>query len=693
MEQSCVIGVDVGGTHTDVAVMAGERLARGKALTTYDDFSRGLIEAIDVAAGRLDASLESLLSRTSTIFNATTVVTNSISELRGDRVGVLVTAGFPDVFRISGGPRLPLFDDHLQRNVPDLVERDAIAEVKGRIDAEGNELVPLDVDGLERAVDHLVDEIDVDALAICFMSSYANPSHELQAEELIHERHPDLFVSTSHRLFPVMRETRRWTTAVLNSFVQANAERYLETIHGRLADFGFDGTLAFFQGLGSGITKKRAAAFPLALLGSGPAAGALGANELARRMGHENILLGDMGGTSFDTCLIRANDIRIEKNVELGQFQTGLNLVDVVSIGAGGGSIVSVSERGVPQVGPRSASSTPGPACYGKGGTEATVTDAMLTLGLIDAANYLGGRMALHPDKAAQALRESLGDRFDWSAEEAAVAVHDLVVANMSNAIREVSVRKGHDPRDFVFFAYGGTLPMFAWQIAEAVGIDEVIVPEDSSVFCAEGLVGSDFALRRDQSLVWSLADLDSLDRVNETIEGIVETAIEEMEADGFKRESLTISRYADLKFPGQVFELTVPVPDRLTRENVAELIADFHRTYERTYGKGTAWAGSQPAMHLYTVAVSSAESKPEVAKRKHVHADAEARCSERQVFLPSTKAFETVPVLPASQFEVGAEHRGPLIVDAVDTTLFVPPGVAITRDEYMSYRLSRKEA
>jgi N-methylhydantoinase A len=404
------------------------------------------------------------------------------------------------------------------------------------------------------------------------------------------------------------------------------------------------------------------------------------------------VLLGDMGGTSFDTCLIRDNEIRIEKNVELGQLQTGLNLVDVVSIGAGGGSIVSVSERGVPQVGPRSASSTPGPACYGKGGTEATVTDAMLTLGLIDAGNYLGGRMALHPDKAKAALTEAIGDRFDWTPEEAAVAVHDLVVANMSNAIREVSVRKGHDPRDFVFLAYGGTLPMFAWQIAEAVGIDEVIVPEDSSVFCAEGLVGSDFALRRDQSLVWSLADLDSLDEVNATIDGIVETAIEEMEADGFKRDTLAISRYADLKFPGQVFELTVPVPERLTRDNVKELISNFHATYERTYGEGTAWAGSEPAMHLYTVAVNSSEPKPEAVGKKHVHADAEAKASEREIFLPSTKSFETVPVLPASQFAAGVEHVGPLIVDAVDTTLFVPPDVRITRDEFMSYRLSRKE-
>jgi N-methylhydantoinase A len=256
------IGVDVGGTHTDVQVAWNGRLERGKALTDYADFSRGLLRAIEVAADRFEVSLEELLAHTETIFNATTIVTNSISELRGDPVGVIVTAGFKDTFRLSGGPRLAEFDDHLQVNVPDLVDRRAIIEIGGRMSAHGVELVPLDLAEVDAAVDALVRDRGVDALAVCLLSSYANPAHEEAVEQRIRERHPRVFVSSSHRLFPVMRETRRWTTAVLNCFVQSTAETYLDTINRSLAGHGFTGTLAFFQGLGAGITAPACSTRP-----------------------------------------------------------------------------------------------------------------------------------------------------------------------------------------------------------------------------------------------------------------------------------------------------------------------------------------------------------------------------------------------------------------------------------------------
>ncbi|GAA1009869.1 hypothetical protein Aple_022720 [Acrocarpospora pleiomorpha] len=686
----CAIGVDVGGTHTDVQVAWNGRLERGKALTDYTDFSRGLLRAIEVAAEKFDVSLEHLLAHTDTIFNATTVVTNAISEFRGDRVGVLVTAGFKDTFRLSGGPRLAEFDDHLQVNVPDLVDRRAIIEIGGRMSAQGAELVPLDPAEVDAAVDTLVLDRGVDALAVCLLSSYANPAHEQAVEQRVRERHPGVFVSSSHRLFPVMRETRRWTTAVLNSFVQSTAETYLDTINRSLAEHGFAGTLAFFQGLGAGITQRRAKEFPLSLLASGPAAGAMGANALARTLATPDILLGDMGGTSFDTCLIRDNEVRINKNLDLGQLQTGLNLVDVVSIGAGGGSIAWVSERGVPQVGPRSARSTPGPACYGRGGEEPTVTDAMVCLGVIDPGNYLGGRTPIYPDLADAAIQRGLGEHFGWSTEESAVAVHDLVVANMSNAIREVSVRKGHDPRRFTFLAFGGTLPMFAWQIAQAVGMSEVIIPANSSVFCAQGLLHSDFAIRRDHSLFWSLDDPSALDSVNAATDAFVTQAVADMVADGFDLDQLRVKRYADLKYPGQVYELTIAMPERITADALDELRARFLELYESTYGEGTAWTGAAPIMQSYTVAVSTRREAPQMFGE----ADSTARAQDgppprRRVFLPETKQWQEIPVVPESSFASGDTFAGPLIVDATDTTVYVPTGVVIGRDKLANYRLT----
>lgn len=684
------IGVDVGGTHTDVQVLWNGRLERGKALTDYADFSRGLLEAIEVAAGKFDVSLRELLQNTETIFNATTVVTNAISEFRGDNVGVLVTAGFKDTFRLSGGPRLAAFDDHLQVNVPDLVDRRSIIEIGGRMSAQGVELVPLDFDQVDTAIDTLVTERDVDSLAVCLLSSYANPAHERAVEARIVARHPGVFVSSSYRLFPVMRETRRWTTAVLNSFIQSTAETYLNTINRSVVENGFAGTLAFFQGLGAGITQRRAKEFPLSLLASGPAAGALGANALARRLGISNVLLGDMGGTSFDTCLIRDNEIHIDRNLDLGQLQTGLNLVDVVSIGAGGGSIASVSERGVPQVGPRSARSTPGPACYGQGGVEPTVTDAMVCLGVIDSANYLGGRTPIYPELADTAIQNRLGAHYGWSTKECAVAIHDLVVANMSNAIREVSVRKGHDPRDFTFFAFGGTLPMFAWQIAQAVGISEVIIPANSSVFCAQGLLHSNFAIREDHSLFWSLDDESAIDAVNTAADRFVAEAVAEMEEDGFDRDQMLIKRYADLKYPGQVYELTIAMPEHLSEPDLVELRERFFALYERTYGKGTAWTGAAPIMQSYTVAVSSRREEVAHVGEADLRLPADQQPPKRRrVHLPEARRFAEIPVVGEQSFKSGETHEGPLIIDATDTTIYVPTGVVIGRDKLANYRLT----
>jgi N-methylhydantoinase A len=288
-----------------------------------------------------------------------------------------------------------------------LVERRAIVEVEGRIDYRRNVLVPLNEEQVVSGTRHLVDEVEVEALAVCFLTSYLNPEHELRAASLIRQLYPNLFASLSHQVYRLLGENRRWTTAVLNSFVQAAAQTYLNKLSISLTNAGLTGSVAFFQGLGGVIGLERAERFPLTLLGSGPAGGALGANALAKRMGAEDVLIGDMGGTSFDTGMIRANELHVEKNIELGQFKTGVNLVDIISVGAGGGSIASVSERGVPQVGPRSAGSTPGPACYGRGGEEPTVTDAMVVLGLIDPENYLGGRMKLDVICAREPYRSS----------------------------------------------------------------------------------------------------------------------------------------------------------------------------------------------------------------------------------------------------------------------------------------------
>jgi N-methylhydantoinase A len=666
---------------------------RGKALTTYDDFSRGVLEAVAVAAADHGHSMEELLGKTQLFINGTTVVTNAITQLRGSRVGVLVTHGFRDAFRLAGGPRTTELDDHLQLNVPDLVDRRAIAEIEERVDWSGTVLVPIDLEQVKAEAKRLVEEMGVDALAVCFLWSHANNEHELAAEAAIKEIYPDIFVTPSHRVFPVEGETRRWTTAVLNSFVQDRADVYLTSVNDKLRSAGLKGGLAFFQGLGGGISLEKARQYPLGLLGSGPAGGAIGANELAKRMGKERVLLGDMGGTSFDTGIIVDNEIHIDKNLELGPFKTGVNLVDVVSVGAGGGSIGWVSERGVPQVGPHSAGSTPGPAALARGGEDPTVTDAMVTLGFIDPDNYLSGRVQLQPDLSREALDRTFGQRFGWSTEESAAAMHDLVVVNMANAVREVSVGKGHDPREFLFLAYGGTLPLFASQIAERLGISTIVIPQNSSVFCALGLLSADYVLRSDQGVGWDLSKPEGVERVNAIAEQMVSDAIAQMESEGFPRDQIEVQRSADLRFQGQAYELTLPMPARsLTEDDASALFDEFLAHYEQTYGEGTAWKGVSASLINYSVTVVGRQERPDLAAAAATNGGppGDLQRETRKVFLPGQRRWEDVPIIEDARFAVGVKVEGPAIIDEGDTTLYVPPGTTAERDEYMNYVLTR---
>jgi N-methylhydantoinase A len=684
------VGVDVGGTHTDVSAVVGNRLERGKALTTYDDFSKGVLDAVAVAAESHGLSVEQLLRRTRLFVNGTTVVTNAITTLTGSRVGVVVTQGFRDTFRFAGGPRLAEFDDHVQVNAPDIVDRAAITEVAERVDWSGEELCPLNVDQLRSELRRLVEDQKVEALAICFVGSFLNPAHELEAGAVAEEMYPDLFVTLSHKVYPVRGENRRWTTAVLNSFVQQRTQLYLDSLSGALHDAGLADGVVFFQGLGGGISLERARENPLALLGSGPAAGAIGANALARRMGAERILLGDMGGTSFDTGIIVDNEIRIDKNLQLGLLATGVNLVDVVSVGAGGGSIAWVGERGVPQVGPQSAASDPGPAAYGRGGEEPTVTDAMVAMGFIDADRYLNGRFPLDRAEAEKSLGP-IAVRFDWSTDEAAAAIHDLVVLNMASAVREVSVGKGHDPRTFVFLAYGGSLPLFASQIASRLGISQVVIPQNSSVFCAQGLLAADIVVRFDRTVAWDLSRTEEVDRVNAMADELIEQARTEMRFEGFEDEDMEIARSADFRFLGQAFDLTMPLPDRpLTAADAPELAKGFFELYERTYGEGTAWKGVPEQLLNLTLTVTGRQRRAEPATSSSEPLSAEEmQVSSRRVFLPELREYSEVAVYADDRFATGAAIRGPAIIDAADTTIYLPTGCEGRRDEFMNYVLT----
>ncbi|MEA2143617.1 MAG: N-methylhydantoinase, partial [Solirubrobacteraceae bacterium] len=393
------IGVDVGGTFTDAVGMAADGSAvRGKSSTTPDAHVDGIMDALERLADAAGVTSAELLAGAEMISVGTTVVTNAIAEMRGRRTGLLVTKGFRDTLRIARSPRVPTVDPFAQAPMPELIPRRLIAEVDERIDADGDVVVALDEARMLESVRRLVEDEQIEALAICYLWSFLNPVNEARTKELISQEFPDLFLSVSSELYPVVREYERMVTTGLNAFVSEVVTSYVEELDARLSDAGFGGRVYLGQSLGGSLEPAEAKRRPLHLFNSGPVGGVVGARRLADAMGLTDILTADMGGTSFDVALVREGQPDVTHRTVMERFETGLSQVDITVVGAGGGSICWLDERGAPRIGPHSAGAVPGPACYGQGGEEPTVTDIAAVLGLIDPEYFLGGSMRLDVD-------------------------------------------------------------------------------------------------------------------------------------------------------------------------------------------------------------------------------------------------------------------------------------------------------
>ena len=685
-----VIGVDVGGTHTDLCVLHAAGVHRAKALTTHHDYSDGILEAIAVAASGLDTTSEDLLRRTTVIVNGTTIVTNAITELRGAKVGVFVTQGFPDTFRIIGGARRNVYDDQQQVDPPPIVTRDLLVEVPERVGSNGEVLVPIDEEAIRQGARRLR-EAGAETLAVCFLWSFKHPEHEQRARELIAEEWPDVFVTLSSEIHPVIREYERFMTAVFNSFCQPAAVRLLDTLDDRLRANGFAGTSTYFSGGGGAVSAALAKQFPVILLASGPAGGVIGATHVAKLLGESNVIVGDMGGTSFDTSLVQNSLPSITPSVRIDEFDTGISLVDVISVGAGGGSIAWIDQRGVPQVGPVSAGSAPGPACYGRGGQEPTVTDAAVVLGIIDPTGYLGGRFTLDAEAARSALDHVFGERFGWTPEQAAEGIAELTSTNMAHALRRVSVERGHDPREFLMLAYGGTLPMFVTRICEKLGMSRVVVPYNSSVFSAFGVASADYVRRYSHTVEWSLSDASRFELINTRRREMLDRARTEAGLDGFGEEMCHFAFTGEFRFQGQVYEVSIPLPDRpLGIDDADELTRTFPAQYERAYGKGTAWRDVPVVLITLGLTVTADRPKPELHRWPDAGPDAtSALVGNRDVYHAASGTYRDVPVYNEGGFSTGMVAAGPAIVDQRDTTIMITDGWNVSRDTYRNFVLT----
>lgn len=687
------IGCDIGGTFTDVtAVTSTGTVYSDKSETTPHDLSIGLLAALENLAGRIGSDLSQVLAHTTRFVNGTTVVTNSVAELRGAKVGLVTTKGFGDNLLIARSARNAHRDHHKQLNLPQIVPRDLVVEACERIDRKGRQVVPLTEDEARRAVTELVDK-GVEAIAISLLWGFLEPAHEELLATVIEKDHPEIFVSVASRLHPVIREYERTMTTVLNAFTGLRVAEYTSRIERELAQRGLRVPVAFMQGFGGTLSAAEARSRPITLIDSGPAGGVIGAQALARRLGITNVVTADMGGTSFDVSVLQGTKPLVTERVMLrDQFLTALSKIDVLPIGAGGGSIAWLDARGVPQVGPHSAGAAPGPVCYGRGGTRPTVTDASAVLGFLDPKGFLGGRRELSIEPAREAIDREIAQPLGVDALRGAAAIYRMVTANMSNAVRTVTIERGHDPRNFTMVAYGGALGIFGADIARTAGITKVVIPADAAVFSAYGLLNSDDVRTQARSATWAGGDVDQV------AAGLLEldsTLVGSLKAAGHEEQNIEVEWEGAFKYAGQQWELPVPIARKydLTETDLAAARDRFPELYEAEYGSGTAWTGAPIVLMSIRVTATGkvAALEPRPAELPATPTTVQPSAN-RSVFLPLIGAEAQLPVYQATTVPVGAEISGPAVFEHPLTTIQVPAGWSLQVDPWSNYVLTDTE-
>jgi N-methylhydantoinase A len=682
------LGVDIGGTFTDVVVAEqGGEIVRAKALTTPADYTDGVFAAVGNAADSLGVSVNALLAGCVGFVNGTTVVTNTIAQHRGRRVGLLTTRGFKQQIYIHRGIREIQLDLQKETRPPDIVRQRHVAEIDERVNRGGDVLVPLNEDDVRREVTRLVDEEGIEALAICFLWAFRHPEHEHRAAEIVRELHPDLFLTLSSDIYPRIREYERMNTAVLNSFVSEGVETYIGKLTNRAQDAGLaEGRLAFVQSLGGHMTAGQALTEPIRLSHSGPVGGVVAASHFASVIGERNIITADLGGTSFDTALIRDGKPARAHRTTINRLLTGLSTVDIHAIGSGGGSVLWINERGFPQVGPHSAGAYPGPACYGNGGEQATITDANLILGLIDPDKFWGGAIRLDVDAARRAL-EPLAQQLGASLEDAAAGYHEIAVTQMSSAIETVSLKRGYDPRDFVVIGYGGGSGLFLAEVCQELSIERLVMPRAAATFSAYGLLFADAIHAAATTAEWDLGSGD-VDALNALYDRLETQAVEALRAEGFADERIVVEREADVKYALQSFEISMTWPRQAIAAGDREaLLQRFHDEYERIYGAGAAWEGFPAELHTARVVATGITEKPPIQRAQNGRAATAEPAGSREIRLGGRTTTARAYDGPALQ--PGASISGPALIDDVDTTLLLPDGALLTVDELGNYVFS----
>ncbi len=685
--QRFTLGIDIGGTFTDIVILgeSSGQIYNGKLLSTPQDLSKGVITIFDRMLGEAGIDPEQIIAA----IHGTTVATNALIERKGAKTALLTTTGFRDVLEIGRELRYDLYDLYTIMPEP-LIPRYLRREIDERLDKDGNVLLKMEPDKVLSVMSDFEKE-DLEALAICFLHSYSNPQHEIKASEIIKEHYPKLSISISSEVACEIREFERTSTTVTNAFLQPLIEGYLDKLETGIQNLGYKGRLFVMMSNGGISTSDTAKRLPVRMIESGPAAGALAATFYGKLIKEENILSFDMGGTTAKMCVIHRGSPILSKEFEAARvhrFKKGSGLplkvpsIELIEIGAGGGSIASIDSMGLLKIGPESSGAEPGPACYARGGTDPTVTDADLVLGFLDPKYFLGGEMKLDKQSSLEAMRP-ISSSLKIDPVELSAGIFEVVNENMATATRIHIAELGMDPRKFSMIAFGGAGPVHAYQVARKIGLKRVIVPAGAGTLSALGILVAPPALDFTHAYVSRLDEID-WKRLNEIFSDMERRGEEVLNSAGVKPEEMLFERTADMRYVGQGYEISVSIPGGTLSVQDAKRIEDsFWQEYDRLYGRyvknvdveGVTWRlwarGPIPEIDLKRTEDTDGGSLRTSLK------------GTRQAYFPEHKKFIETSVFDRYSLRPGNQFKGPAIIEERESTVVASPDSFCSVDEF----------
>lgn len=684
-------GVDIGGTFTDCVVVDSDGdVILAKSSSTPEDFSQGFMNALDQAARNLGMDLRELLASTELMLHGTTVGTNILVQQKGARAGLITTSGHRDALlmmrskgRSAGLPFEQLLRVSRHRKPKPIIPPHLIKEVTERSDWRGEVIVELNEEEARGAIQELLD-LGVEAIAVSFLWGFVNTAHERRVRELIEEMAPSVFVTCAHELVAKPGEYERTAATAINAYIGPSTSRYVERLEEQLATNGYRNPLLIMQAAGGVVPSSQAVSSPLNTIGSGPVGGVTGSKVLGGRTGQENIIACDMGGTSFDVGIVRDGAPIASSESITNQYSYFMPRLEIESIGAGGGSVIWVDEGSETlRVGPESAGAEPGPACYGRGGTRPTVTDANLVLGYMSPKGLIGGQLGLDKEAAMRAM-EGVADPLGMDPTQAAAGAIRIVNHHMGELMRQMTVEQGLDPRDFVIYAYGGAGPLHATGFARELGAKQVIVPlaDMASTWSALGVVSSDILHVYEHAEL--LSEPFDPERLNTIFRGMEERAAEQLRADGIAADDMSMSRSLDMKFSLQIHEVEVPLGSAtITADVLDRQLEEFVHLYESIFGRGSAYADAGVQIGLCRVRAWGEIRRPGLAARSGAEESLEP--GRRDVYWPELGQFEDTAIYDGAALPESFQVAGPAVIELPDTTILVHPGDRARLDQHGS--------